>query len=529
MVNELTQSHLVLTAVPVVMIALSLGAATIIFPLGEHQVRLRSSINLAAASLKVLLLIALVPGVVAEGLRPEFAVPFLPTPGGEPIELVLRADPLALLFAGLSAILWLLTTVYAIGYLEGKPNRSRFFGFFSLCVTATVGLSFSGNLITFLVFYELLTLTTYPLVAHWGDEKSLKASKIYLRYALGGGVAVLMGVVWLTMEVGAVDFEEGGAAEVADFAQSNPASAAIIFALLVGGMGVKAALIPLHSWLPIAMVAPAPVSALLHAVAVVKAGVFGIVRVIDDVYGIRTAEELGVLTPLLVVASATVIYGSYQALRAQEIKRRLAFSTVSQVSYVVLGVAMFSVAGTAGGIMHLVHQGIMKITLFFCAGLFAESMGAHTLDDLRGAGRRMPWTSAAFTVGALGMMGLPPTAGFISKWQLGLGALDSPHPWVLGVLVASSALNAAYFLPVVFRMWFSDASEETGWAPSGGRKEGEEEPEESGFAARAIREPKALLLPALCTAGFTLALGLGASWAFSPLEVSRFIAEGVFS
>ncbi len=529
MVNDVTSSQLLLTAIPVVMVALSLAAATMIFPLGEHQVRLRSSINLVAAGVKVLLIAALVPGVIAEGLRPEFAMPFLPTPGGEPIELVLRVDPLALLFAGLSAILWLLTTIYAIGYLEGKPNRSRFFGFFSLCVTATVGLSFSGNLITFLVFYELLTLTTYPLVAHWGDEKSLRASKTYLRYALGGGVAVLIGVVWLTMEVGPVDFAEGGAASVADLASASPGTAVMIFALLVGGMGVKSALVPLHSWLPAAMVAPAPVSALLHAVAVVKAGVFGIVRVVDDVFGVQAAQELGVLTPLLVVAAITVLYGSYQALRADELKRRLAFSTVSQVSYVVLGVAMFSMAGTAGGIAHLVHQGIMKITLFFCAGLFAEAMGAHKISDLQGAGRRMPWTSAAFTVGAFGMIGLPPTAGFISKWQLGLGALDSPHPWVLWVLVASSMLNAAYFLPVVFRIWFSEPSPDTGWAPSGGRKEGDDvHPAEADSAGPAVHEPKALLVPALCTAAFTVAVGLGASLVFSPLEVSRFIAEGVF-
>ncbi|TLP79848.1 complex I subunit 5 family protein [Nesterenkonia sphaerica] len=494
--------------IPLAVVLLSVTVAAIIFPLPQRLNRLRSAVNLAGAVVKLALVVLLVPPVVTEGARPEFAVPFLPTGTGDPISLVLRVDPLALFFAGLSAVLWLLTTVYAIGYLRGTAYQSRFFGFFSLCVAATVGISFSGNLITFLVFYELLTLVTYPLVAHWGDEKSLKAARLYMRYALGGGVAVLVGVVWLTMEAGPADFAEGGAADVAEFASHSPTAAVIIFALLVGGLGVKSALVPLHSWLPAAMVAPAPVSALLHAVAVVKAGVFGIVRVVDDVYGIEVAWDLGVLTPLLVVASVTVIYGSYQALRQTEIKRRLAFSTVSQVSYVVLGVTMFSMAGTAGGVAHLVHQGIMKITLFFCAGLFAESMGAHKISDLRGAGQRMPWTSAAFTVGAFGMIGLPPTAGFISKWQLGLGALESPHPWVLVVLVVSSLLNAAYFLPVVYTLWFGDQHD---------------------AAFTSGHEPRLLLVPALCTAGFTLIVGLGASLPFSPLEISRLIAEGVFS
>lgn len=514
-----------LEMVPLLMVGLSLAAAVVIFPLAERSVRLRSWVNLVAAAAKVLLVTALVPAVVAGGARPEFGMEFLPG-----IDLVLRVDPLALFFAGLSAVLWLLTTIYAIGYLEGKPHRSRFFGFFSLCVTATVGISFSGNLITFLVFYELLTLVTYPLVAHWGDSTSLRAARIYLRYALGGGVVVLMGVVWLTMTAGPVDFADGGAAQVADLARQDPVVAVVIFVLLVGGMGVKAALIPLHGWLPMAMVAPAPVSALLHAVAVVKAGVFGIVRVVDDVYGVRTADELGVLTPLLVLACATVIYGSYQALRQQELKRRLAFSTVSQVSYVVLGVALFSLAGTAGGVAHLVHQGIMKITLFFCAGLFAETLGAHRISDLRGAGWKMPWTSAAFTVGAFGMIGLPPTAGFITKWQLGIGTLESAHPWVLWVLLLSSVLNAAYFLPVVYTLWFHDPvmtpqNDDAGTAsPDAAGTD-----QASGSWSHRRREPGMLLAPALVTAAATLTVGVAAQVWFAPLEIARFIAEGVFS
>ncbi|MDZ5077418.1 complex I subunit 5 family protein [Nesterenkonia sp. HG001] len=506
--HEMTLDDLlgaVISWLPLVMVLLSLAAAALIFPLPEHRGRLRATVNLTAAVLKVLLIVALVPPVVADGARPEVSMPFLPG-----IDLVLRADPLALFFAGLSAVLWLLTTVYAIGYLKGSPHRSRFFGFFSLCVTATVGISFSGNLITFLVFYELLTVATYPLVAHRGTPQALHAARLYLRYTLSGGLAVLIGVVWLTMYAGPADFAEGGAESVTELAAASPGTATLIFVLLVGGLGVKAALFPLHGWLPQAMVAPAPVSALLHAVAVVKAGVFGIVRVVDDVYGIEVTAALGVLTPLLLVASFTILYGSYQALRQTDLKRRLAYSTVSQVSYVTLGITMMDVTATAGGVVHLVHQGIMKITLFFCAGLFAEVLGVHRIEDTRGLGRRMPLTSAAFTVGAFGMIGLPPTAGFISKWQLGEGALASPHPWVLGVLVLSSLLNAAYFLPIVLRLW----------APEPVQAEGRDRGR--------VHEPAPLVVPAMITAGFTLLVGLAASVPFAPLRVAEYIAEGVF-
>ena len=506
--------------VPLIMVLLSLTAAIAIFPLRDAQRGVRTTVNLLAAVAKVGLIAALVPAVVGEGLRPEFSMPFLPG-----IDLVLRADPMALFFGGLSALLWLLTTIYAIGYLRGTPHQSRFFGFFSLCVTATVGISFAGNLVTFLIFYEMLTLVTYPLVAHWGNPASLRAARIYLRYAMGGGLAVLIGVVWLTMYAGAVDFAEGGAEGVAELSERSPGVATVIFVLLICGLGVKAALFPLHGWLPHAMVAPAPVSALLHAVAVVKAGVFGIVRVIDDVYGISVADELGVLTPVLVVACFTIVYGSYQALRQNDLKKRLAYSTVSQVSYVVLGVTLVTELATTGGVVHLVHQGIMKITLFFCAGLFAEVVRVKAVDQMRGLGYRMPWASAAFTIAAFGMIGLPPTAGFISKWQLGQGAIASDHPWVLWVLIASSLLNAAYFLPVVYGMWFRDPPQDSESArqDSGAAQQGSSE-----TRSVQVREPLMLAVPALCTAGFSVVVGLAAAVPFSPLSLAEYIAEGVF-
>lgn len=490
-------------AVPLFMVLLSLSAAVMIFPMREHQTKLRATVNLTIASIKVALIVSLFPVVLTENIHPEFSMPFVPG-----INIVLRVDELALLFSTLSSSLWLLTTIYAIGYLKGKPHQSRFFGFFSLCVTASVGISLSGNLVTFLLFYEMLTVVTYPLVAHWGSPEAVRAARIYLRYTLTGGLALLVGVVWLTIYTGDADFQSGGAEGVNALADASPTIAIVIFILLIGGLGVKSALVPLHGWLPLAMVAPAPVSALLHAVAVVKAGVFGIVRVVDDVYGIQVASGLGVLTPLLVVASVTILYGSYQALRQLDLKKRLAYSTVSQVSYVVLGLTMATVAGTTGGVVHLVHQGIMKITLFFCAGLFQETTGVTNIRDMRGMGYRMPFTSLAFTIGALGMIGIPPTAGFISKWQLGLGALDSDNTWVIAVLLASSLMNSMYFLPIIYRMWF--------FYPQ-------------IADARAVGEPKMMLWPALVTAGLVIGIGAGASLAYAPLEIAERISEGVFS
>jgi len=276
----------------------------------------------------------------------------------------------------------------------------------------------------------------------------------------------------------------------------------IIFVLLIAGLGVKAALVPLHGWLPQAMVAPAPVSALLHAVAVVKAGAFGIVRVVFEVYGVSAAHALGLLSGLAVVAAFTIIYGSVRALYQVDLKKRLAFSTISQVSYIVLGLCLLGPVGVAGGLVHLVHQGIMKITLFFCAGNYAETLGIHRIDELDGAGRRMPATSVAFTLGAFGMIGAPPLAGFITKWKMGSGALTVGMDWVVVVLVVSSLLNAAYFLPVVHRLWF--AEQRTPW------------PQERRWGR--LETSAWLIWPPMVTTVFLILAGLLAAMPFSPLN-----------
>ena len=484
---------------PLLVLASSLVPGLVIFTLPEKAVALRITLNLGGAVLKIILLVLMMIGVF-HGVDYEVNIPLVPG-----IDFRLHADALSLMFVNLSAVLWLATTVYAIGYLEDSPNRSRFFGYFSLCVTTTVGLAMAGNLLTFLVFYEALTLTTYPLVVHRGTEAARKAGRTYLAYTLFGGVLVLAGTIWLYSLTGTLEFVDRGFVSGLDI---DPGVLRAIFAVLILGVGVKAALVPLHAWLPTAMVAPAPVSALLHAVAVVKAGAFGIVRIVYDVFGVEYAASLGVTLPLAVLAAITIIYGSLRALFQDDLKRRLAFSTVSQVSYITLGVAIAGPIATIGGLVHLVHQGFMKITLFFCAGNYAETLGVHKVSEMRGIGRRMPWTTAAFTIAAFGMIGVPPVVGFVSKWYLGLGALEVGQDWAVFVLAGSSVLNAAYFLPILRTAWFDPPPDEWPHERSFGRKE----------------TAWMLLLPPLATAAAVLAWGLFASMPGTPLDWVQFIA-----
>jgi len=485
---------------PWLVVASSLVPGLVIFLLPNRARITRSTLNLAAAVLK-LGLVGWLLGLSARGEFPESRLPFLP--GG--LDLVLRVDAPALLFATLSSVLWLVTTVYAIAYLEAGPHRSRFFGFFSLVVASTMGVALAGNLVTFLVFYEALTLSTWPLVVHDGTPKAFAAGRRYLAYTLGGSAALLVGVALLHATAGPFDFAHLGA--LSD--KGLPTGTLRVAFLLLGvGFGVKAALVPLHGWLPGAMVAPAPVSALLHAVAVVKAGAFGIVRLVYDVYGIEFSASIGVLPPLAVLAAITILFGSWRALAQDDLKRRLAYSTVSQVSYIVLGTAIVGESATLGGLVHLVHQGIMKITLFLCAGIYARTLGVHKVSELAGVGRRMPLATAAFSIGALGMIGVPPLAGFVSKWYLALGAMEGGAGWAVWVLAASALLNAAYFLPILRDAWF---------VPQRGRW-----PREHRFGSRLETSP-GLLFPAIFTAALVVLSGVLAATDWSPLSWARLI------
>ncbi len=478
------------------------GIAIFFIPDGRDY--LRNFLNLFNAGVKIILVGMLLIGTF-NGASFEFRFPLFLG-----FDISLTADKLSLLFVGLSALLWFVTTLYAIGYLKDTANQSRFFGFFSLCVSATTGIALAGNLFTLLVFYEFLTLSTYPLVVHKGSDEAIKAGRVYLGYTLLGGSVLLLGMVWLSSLAGSADFTQGGILSGID-AQFH-SQLFVIFYFLIIGFGVKAALVPLHGWLPKAMVAPAPVSALLHAVAVVKAGAFGIVRVVYDIYGIEFAHQLGLLRGLAILAAITIVYGSIRALFQDDLKRRLAYSTVSQVSYIALGVATLSPIATIGGMVHLVHQGIMKITLFFCAGNLAEAMNIKRISQMNGIGRQMPLTMGAFTVAALGMIGIPPLAGFMSKWYLGLGALDAGQPWIIGILLTSSVLNAAYFLPIIYAAWFAEPCEEA----------------QQPLTDRWNQHRSLMIWPPVFTALMTIIMGVCAGSPYSPLAWAKLITLGEY-
>jgi multicomponent Na+:H+ antiporter subunit D len=489
---------------PLLILVSSLIPGTLILLLREEQVGLRTFLNLFGAVAKV----GLIGWVFAGYLRGEEYTFFFSL--ALDLTFSLRVDQLGLFFAALSAVLWLVTTLYAIGYLEGGKHRRRFFAFFSLCVTASTGIALSGNVLTFFIFYEFLTLSTYPLVVHRGTDKAVEAGRTYLWYTIGGGTVLFLGVVGLFVLAGPIYF--GQTEIIANLISDYPTQLTILFFTLLAGLAVKAAIFPLHGWLPVSMVAPAPVSALLHAVAVVKAGAFGIVRLVYDVYGVGIAEQMKFLNVLAAFAAFTIIYGSLRALFQDDFKKRLASSTVSQLSYIALGVAIPGVLTSTGAIVHLVHQGIMKITMFFAAGNVAETYGYKNISQLNGIGRRMPLTMGAFTIATFGMIGLPPVAGFISKWYLGLGAVEAGSYWVVLVLLASSALNAAYFLPIVYRAWFYEPAYEVSRLRRSGRLE-----------TQAL-----LLIPVVVTGLLSLAAGVFAAAAGSPLSIAREIAAKLY-
>mgnify|MGYP006280917381 CR=1 FL=1 len=431
-------------------LAAVLVSAVVIVPILASRGRpnLREGWTVLAAVTKLSLVASMVPGVLDGKVYVTDFGTFVPG-----VDFALRADPLGILFGLLASLLWLVTSFYSIGYMRGldEHDQTRYFAAFAGSLSAAIGVAFASNLLVLFVFYELLTVATYPLVAHDETDEARAAGRKYLAYTFGGGVAVLAGsilVFWLT---GTTAFTPGG---IAELATAEPAFARLAFALLVTGFGVKAALMPMHSWLPDAMVAPTPVSGLLHAVAVVKSGVFGIARVVLDVYGPVTVGDLGLGLPLAAVAAFTLVVASVIALRQDNLKRRLAFSTVSQLSYIVLGLAVLHPLSIAGGLLHIPAHAFMKLTLFFCAGALHVETHTDDISNMAGIGERMPLTMTAFGVAALGMAGIPLIAGFVSKYYILLGTVSTNGLVFTGALLLSGVLNVAYFWPIVYTAFF---------------------------------------------------------------------------
>lgn len=411
----------------------------------HRRPNLREAATLASAA-ALFAVVAALAGPVFDGERPALVLGEI-MPG---LAIALELEPLGLLFALVASGLWFVSAVYSIGYLRGndEAHQTRFYACFALAIGGAMGVALAGNLLTLYLFYEVLTFVTWPLVTHHGDAAAKRGGRTYLSLLLGTSMLFLLPAMAITWWVaGTLDFTAGGILA----GKIDGAAAAGLAALYAFGIG-KAALMPVHRWLPAAMVAPTPVSALLHAVAVVKAGVFCVVKVVLYVFGIEFGAEPFAWLPW--VAGFTILAASVVALRADNLKRRLAYSTVSQLSYVVMAAAILAPLSVAGAVLHIVAHALGKITLFFAAGAIYTAAHKTEVSQLDGLGRRMPWTFAAFGIGALSMIGLPPAAGFVSKWFMVSGALQAAHWPALAVIAASTLLNAAYFLPIVYRAFF---------------------------------------------------------------------------
>jgi len=428
-----------------------IGALLIVFT-GERHRNLREFWTILVSVLKFVIVISMVPFVL-KGRILEYTIITL-TQG---VSLQFRVDQFGLFFGVLASALWIATSIYSIGYVRGlnEHAQTRYFFNFALCLSATMGIAFAGNLLTLFIFYEILTVATYPLVAHKETEDAIMGGRKYLAYTLIAGVVILFAIIFIYTLTGTLDFKPGGFL----LGRGQSATLIFLFVLLILGFGVKAALMPMHEWLPTAMVAPTPVSALLHAVAVVKAGVFGCLRIILYVFGPELLHNLDLWLILAYFAAFTVIVSGMYALAQDNLKKRLAFSTINNLAIIVMGAALLTPSAITGSIFHMGSHGFMKITLFFVAGAIYVKTHKENISELDGLGRQMPLTMGAFTIGAMGVAGTPPICGFISKWYLAMGCLEAKQVIFLLVLLISALMDVAYFFPIIYNSFFKTPKE----------------------------------------------------------------------
>lgn len=492
---------------PFLAMAVSLVGAALIVATRKNP-NLREGCSLGAAVLKFLIVASMIPSVLAGNTIHYTLLSFLPE-----VSIGFRVDALGLLFATTASFLWILTTIYSIGYMRplAEHAQTRFYTCFAVTLSSTLGIAFSANLVTLYLFYEILTFVTYPLVSHKETEEAFAGANKYLFYLLGTSKAFLLAAIILTYTLsGTFSFAQHGLFPP----EANRTLLVVTYFLFLGGIG-KAAIMPFHAWLPAAMVAPTPVSALLHAVAVVNTGVFCVLRVMFNVFGVELMKELNLGVATAFIASFTILMASTYALTRDNLKARLAYSTISQLSYIILGGALLTPSGMAGGIMHIANHAFSKITLFFCAGSIYVASHKTNISQMSGIGRQMPWTMVSFSIGALSMIGVPPLAGFVSKWYLALGTIEAKELPLLFVLLASTLLNAGYFVPIIYKAFFEHPQEETahhngGHNPHGG------EPE----VAHAIHEVSYLVVgPLFLTAVISFLLGL------YPEFLSKFVQQ----
>lgn len=415
----------------------------------------------------------------------------------ELLNIYLKIDKLSIFFGSLVSILWIFTTFYSMEYMKHEGKENRFFTFFFITLGITLGIAFSGNLITLYLFYEFLTLATFPLVIHSGTKEALASGKKYLIYSFLGATFVLAGMIMLFSLTNSLEFVPKGILKGEKYYKDIRLIAFSYISMFVG-FGVKAALVPFHSWLPQAMVAPTPVSSLLHAVAVVKSGVFSLIRITYYVFGaeiIRKSNDVKYLTIFVIIS---ILMGSFLAIHQQNLKKRLAYSTISQLGYILLGIVLLNKSAFIGGMLHLINHAVIKITLFFCAGAIMYTTGRTEIEQIKGIGRRMPITMWCFTISSISLIGIPPTNGFVSKWFLARGGLEADKISFPAILLISALLTAFYLLPVVTAAFF---------------KKGDSSMYEKHEA------PNKMLIPIVCITTITILLGI------FPNPILKFIVE----
>ncbi len=409
---------------------------------------IREAWTFTAAIIKFIIIISMVPVITGKSKICWVIAEITPS-----LSIKLEVTGFGLLFAIVSSFLWIITSAYSIGYMRklNEHSQTRYYCFFALSICFTTGVAFSGNLFTMYLFYELLSFATYPLVTHHQNEESKKAGRKYLFYIVGSSIGLLLPAMIIIYSItGSLEFTDTGMLINHNI---SPFLAKTLMLMFIFGFA-KAAVMPSHSWLPAAMVAPTPVSALLHAVAVVKVGAFCIVKVFISVFGINYLKLLDLNEIICIIAAVTTITASLIALSQDGLKRRLAFSTIGQLSYIILGVGLLSKSALTGSMLHISMHAFGKITLFFCAGAIFATTGIKNISQMQGIGRAMPITMTAFLIGSLSIIGLPPFCGFISKWHLVMGAVEEHQYIMLAVILISSLLNAAYFLPIIYTSFF---------------------------------------------------------------------------
>jgi multicomponent Na+:H+ antiporter subunit D len=442
---------------PLIVVLLPAIAAILIMLTGNKKPNVREAWSFIGGIITCLINLTMVPDILSGNVI-QYTV-FKMLPG---ISVKLTVDALGIIFAIVASFLWILATSYNVGYMRALKEhaQTRYYACFSIAITGAMGVALAGNVFTLYLFYEIISIFTYPLVAHHQDEEGYEGARKYISYLMFTSKGFLLPAMALTYVLaGTLDFPLGDFKNGIFPADADPTLVTIAYVLYLAGFA-KAAIMPLHNWLPSAMVAPTPVSALLHAVAVVKAGVFSISRTMLSVFGVGLLTHLGLGLPTAYVVAFTILTASVIALTKDNLKARLAYSTISQLSYVIIGVALLTPSGITGGIIHIANHAFSKITLFFCAGAIYVATHKKEISQMSGLGRQMPFTMGAFAIGALSMIGVPPVAGFVSKWYLLLGTLETKHLGLILVLLASTILNAGYFSPIVFKAFFEKSKDD---------------------------------------------------------------------